>query len=326
MDHTKQPDTIQGLEGILSDPVVERVYKKAREYERLVNELESSPEEREQIIRELDSEWPYLGVPVLLSGRATFMCDEGELKRGKFVQSNTPTEHNFDNLPVVSNGFMTIEKPIIIDDEVVASNYEVVLSVIVQAGNGDGGITTFIGLAHIDGVNQEFPFESSESLIKKLGYYYEKDIESIDNLVLNARDETDAVKRLRHFVPDSQTTWDQPERFEIIENYMNHLITFDPSVPYSIKIEGDCFVYDVAGEKKLNLNLKPERHVAFAHRISYIAKECEGKTEFCPYLSTTILGDDPDSNEYRRLDVSLGAIKGMTSLRRTEVQRIRRTR
>lgn len=326
MEYAKQPDTIQDLEDIMSDPVIERVYKKAKEYESLINELESSFEEREQIIRELDSEWPYLGIPALLSGKATFMCDEDELKRGKFVQSTTPTEYIFDNLPVVSNGFMIVDKPIVIDEEAVVSDYEIVLNVIVQATNGDGGVTTFLGLAHPDEVDQEFPFESNQLMVKRLGYYYEKDTEAIDNLVLNARDEIDAVKRLKHFVPDKQSAWDQPERFEIIENYINHLVTFDPSVPYSIKIDGDCLVYDADGEKKLNLNLKPERHIAFAHRISYLAKEYEGKTEYYPYLAVTVLGEDASSNDYRRLDVSLDAIKGMTSLRQMEAQRIRRTR
>lgn len=326
MEYSKQPDAIQDLEDIMSDPVVERVYNKAKEYEKLINELESSLGEREQIIKDLDSEWPYLGAPTLLSGRATFMCDEDELKHRKFVQSTTPTEYNFDSLPVISNGFMVVDKPIVIDDEVVASNYEIVLSIIVQAANADGGITTFLGLAHPDEIDQEFPFESNQLMIKKLGYFYEKDIETIDNLVLNTHDEIDAVKKLKYFTPDSQTTWDQAERFEIIEDYINHLITFDPSVPYSIKIHGDCFVYDAGGEKKINLNIKPERHIAFAHRISYLAKEHGGEIEYCPYLAVTILGDDHADNEYRRLDISLDAIKGMTSLREMEVKRIRYTR
>ena len=50
------------------DPYIERTVRRAREYEAAVNETEASMDERNELVAELDRDWIYHYVPLVVTG------------------------------------------------------------------------------------------------------------------------------------------------------------------------------------------------------------------------------------------------------------------
>ena len=56
------------LKTSMVDPYIERTMRRAKEYEAAVNETEASMDERNELIAELDRDWIYHYVPLVVTG------------------------------------------------------------------------------------------------------------------------------------------------------------------------------------------------------------------------------------------------------------------
>lgn len=67
------------FETVAEDPVVTRLHAKLKEYQALIDEAgQLSDDELKDILDELDTDWPYLGNEVGVTGWATFLNTETE--------------------------------------------------------------------------------------------------------------------------------------------------------------------------------------------------------------------------------------------------------
>lgn len=223
------------LEGITTDPLIERLFAKAREIEEMVNYTgDTTEEERQALVAELDAMWPYDQMSLNVSGRLTFLDTEEDEASTKY----------YDETPMISNGF------------VLASKSEL------QNGNGDGkdeyrvalyflkyddasATTGKFGTGLLDDITIDYPVQSIEMIENRLRYFSGDLMQDIDHIILNCNTEEEAVVALRDFSLNIDTS--SPEDLLLlrdVQNYMNSLLEFDRELPYRIQMGGDCYVQD----------------------------------------------------------------------------------
>ncbi|HET8884400.1 MAG TPA: hypothetical protein VFM68_02935 [Candidatus Saccharimonadales bacterium] len=233
MEHPTSADLsfLDRLESVTTDPMVDKVFATAREYEEMINSTGSvTAEDRIALIAELNDTWPFMGMKLQVSGRLSFADTESGEVKAKY----------YDDRPMISNGFCFIEDHIMSDEEVVAEHYKVGLHMIRFADETSNEGELGVGL--LDDVAIDYPVHSPEMIENRLRYFHSETMERLDTIVLNCETEEQAVMQLKDFTIDAIPS--DTESMQVasdLQVYLSSILEFDDRLPYNITIAGDCF-------------------------------------------------------------------------------------
>lgn len=219
---------------------LQKLYADVREYEALINEVGISEDDVGELLGELDARWPYMNKSVRVTGNvivATSVDDEGET-------THLEPEY-FDNEQVQSLGFNVLR----MTDETGENlkwvmGHSVVFNMQVTSEQPMlKNLEQKRGFAPLNDVVIDYPFESQAAYFDKMHYRFPEVAQDIDTAILNASNESEAVKALQGIEIEVGPR-DIPESFEVLEHYINSVISFDHKVPYQMQFGGKCYVID----------------------------------------------------------------------------------
>ncbi len=250
------------LECVTTDPVVERVFTMAREFEQMINYVvDTTPEERIALTEELDAAWPYLGSALTVSGNVSFQDLLDDEVRRKY----------YDETEMISNGFIFVPNNIVHDNEVVSTQYKVGLHLI-KSDDNDRNKKTF-GCGHLDDLHIEYPTNSNEMIERRLRYFHPDVIEALDCIMLNCNTEEEAVMAIGEFSMNITIENDDDiQMLSDIQNYISKSLEFDEELPYRFSMSGRCFV---RGENAIKpIIIESETHgLAQINSIQFLPKD-----------------------------------------------------
>ena len=116
------------LKTSMVDPYIERTVRQAREYEAAVNETEASMDERNELIAELDRDWIYHYVPLVVTGDMWMITPE----------NSEPEKISVVDMPVISNGFMFDPDRLMFDGEPMLGLQRISHALLIPTGRPDG--------------------------------------------------------------------------------------------------------------------------------------------------------------------------------------------
>lgn len=201
------------FESVVEDPVIVSFNQKLQEYQQLIDDIVGiSEDELRDIIISLDTEWPYTGYEVNVSGWATFMNPETE----------QPERRWFEDIEMQSRGFMIDTDEIVLDGESVAKTYRIVHAL---RYTDEERSVICDGIASVAEVTFNFPFDSIAVKRARLEYYYADTIDTVDSLVLNARNEEEAIGQLAPL--RIEVSGAQREMLADLSAYIDSLLKYD---------------------------------------------------------------------------------------------------
>ena len=265
MEHTNTEldATFNELESLTTDPLIDRIYKKASEFEEMVNTLDGVTEQdRLDLIAELDAMWPYHHEKIMVSGRASFQNNETEQIENRF----------FGDEVMVSNGFcFTRAGEKYLDGEVV-EQYKV--SHHLWLPLSDDGTTFSAGIGLLEDVAIEYPRQSLEMGENTLRYFHPALMEELDCIILNCDNEEDAVLGMNKFTLDIKISeFNDMQLITDLQNYIRNVLNFDSELPYTMTFSGDCFVCDDEGRVSLGLADDNVTGLVMAKSIQFIPQD-----------------------------------------------------
>lgn len=222
------------------------------EYQELLDTSEVSTAERNDIILALDESWPYMRRVVRMSG-TIYVPNQQELDELQYRQQSGETlstqfpEHVIVDAPVMSHGFImapspadTGESPLPEHVTTQICHYVSLGTVRERASLFHSDVRELRALAPYRAVSLDYPFDFESGMVKKIEYYHPDLVREIDQAMLNAGSEVDAVTALQDVVlrPGPHATL---ESLAAIEAYVNSLVTFDTAMPYRMGFAGMCF-------------------------------------------------------------------------------------
>jgi hypothetical protein len=224
-----------------------RLYQDIRDYEALINNTETSEQERSEVVDSLDGRWPYMNKMIEVSGNFVIAVQNDPLDPDEL----TYISEYFDDKAAESIGFSIMK---VVNEE---GNFRWVIGhrVIFEPE------TTFQqpmlrnfsvrhGFAPLDEAIISYPFESKEANFDKLHYRFPDAAADIDSAILNSSNECSAVESLAD-VSISLGIHESPEDVRAIAEYVNSLLDFDTKVPYQMEFQGPCYVVDDEGPNGL---------------------------------------------------------------------------
>lgn len=244
------------------------LYKDIAQYETLLNEVESSSEERDAIIESLDARWPYLRTVVQVSGNVIVPAQnnpndpESITYDLQYVDSTSVESFGFNIMKIVNDqgdirqviGHALVFKP----EETLKLPY----------------IRTYTvknGFAPIDNVVMTYPFESTEALQDKIHYRFPDLASEIDKAIIEAPDESEAVRALASIeIPVG--IHDTIEGLSVISKYVSSLLTFDTQVPYQLEYDGRCYEVEPHTSDLLPANVKHGSALAYPLQVDIVPK------------------------------------------------------
>jgi hypothetical protein len=266
----------------MSDPLVERVYTQAREFERMANTTEMTDEERVAMIRTLDAQWPYMNMPLRLSGiLQTVDMLSGELHARHVV-----------DCPVISNGFAFAPDTAIVDGEVVRGGHRVGHSVYLR---DDAGTVLFPGFVSLDRLDHlELPFPSPELRLQRFAYDFPAYTADIDTIAFRARRDDQIIKDFEVFYFDGDV--DDPLDLEAARDamaYLTHRAELEPSLPYYLSFLGPFIAVGSNGESYPNSLQYPHQGVISIHQIllrprDVAIQQTNGRQRLVPFIEVTL--------------------------------------
>ncbi|MET0980210.1 MAG: hypothetical protein ABWX90_03075 [Candidatus Saccharimonadales bacterium] len=234
MEQSINPDLtlFRQLESVTTDPIVEHALGMAREYEKMVNAAgNTTAEERNALIAELDANWPYIEAPIIVSGYASFADPT----------TNEVSKQYYDEAQMTSNGFCFTPDHLMHDDEIVVEQYKVKLHLIKM--NDDDASQGRVGTGDIDEVTIEYPSHSIAMVENRLQYFHSETLEELDCIILNCNTEEEAIVALGKFGLSVKISDDEDMQFVAdIQAYLRKSLEFDHALPYKVAITGECFV------------------------------------------------------------------------------------
>ena len=224
---------VEQLEGYLTDPHVEAVLNEARRMNITLNEAETTPGDRSRMIKSLNAAWGFvMAMPVKATGRI----------------ETTAGKKYYEDLEVISEGFIIERNPILVDEELVAMRFNVAHRLIApsEAAEGDSGEERsgdkrgyMYTSAEIDDVTLELPVASAERASGWLREYYPDLLKEIDEkLAKHEGAETDAFLALRDIELPKEMCEDTDFARSCVTAYVDEALKFDALVPYSVEISG----------------------------------------------------------------------------------------
>lgn len=313
------------------DSELQALFNDARQYQDLLDTTDVSNEEIIDIIRALDTQWPYHGQLLKISGRiTTWMSDAGENNEQQYsLKHDVPV----DEIEVVSQGFIIYSQPVEIEGEQVAERWRVGHTFTMGEGEPAQAFLlkntmTLYGCAPLSDIMIEYPHQSAKVLGEKLNYFYPDIMEELDSRVLNAANECDAVESLHDFKIPVKPEDSQDELRTFVE-YLDQVISFDKNVPYRMKLSGLIYVQhdddNVAPRYVQDLNLfgYPESiklvRSAELRRDTLTLAFNEAEYEFA--LKVNVLSDDKERDGYNEILIPLSGELAISSIRKKLAQR-----
>lgn len=313
-------EQLQKLDGLYQTTRAEKAITSAREVQALIDDgVLTEQSDVENFIEEVNKGWPHRFDAMRLCGKAAIFCDSDTYDaEGVFVPSEDEIiEKMFSDLPVTSHGFTYIERPIYIEGEQIATRREIVYKVALENEEGEW-IDGYGDIEH----SVLVPMEThNDRRIAEARHFLPDETMEIDMAVLNADNESQAVKALRRLrfmspPPQSLDGMTQEEYTDSLAAYANQLVIFDDRVPYRCTIEGKCRLY-LEGDEVLDI-----KHVPRERRLLYpkfLTVESLTDDEVAFYLTATVLFNDKTENTVK---FPLTSLYGMVSLRQQELGRI----
>ena len=231
---------------VFTDPVLERALasvRNANEY--LAGDTTVGDEEIHQIIEILDSEWPYLNVPVRLTGKALYAdpllhkIRPVTLKDKELISKGWTREA----LTHMKDGSVLRVHELDDDEEESSRQWQIDhlehrIVFYLENPDGEGAF-----LADIDDVAFESDQMSFEHISNLLHYHHESDMRSIDALIM-ARQTPEArifaLQKLGLAIPRADA-----ESFnyaELLAVYLSIRLEADPNLPYACIVDGPVYI------------------------------------------------------------------------------------
>jgi hypothetical protein len=232
---------LEDLQESVVPPKLEKLYKKAHEYEAMLAEATAEGQVGiqldsliEQCVAELDAECPFNDQQVKVTGR---------IRRSYYDeidQQYVDTDVAVDQAPMISRGFYVVT----LDDD---GEYSYTLGHYFELPDGvvrhrDVSIPfadvmmRHYAFAPVGSIDIEYERTTEENLVS-LESSIPDVLAEFDSIVLNAKDECEATRSLRYMKFDAQA--DVPR--EVIENFLTYAhdcLEFDMEVPYVFEVQG----------------------------------------------------------------------------------------
>lgn len=277
------------LSETLTDPYVDRMFLRAKEYEDTLNSLDVSPEDSvpaaKRFMKMLDSEWVYSGKKLVVTGIITTADHNGDTVRERIVEAEAE-----------SNGFVFDQDEVTFEDETITGEWRAALHVTVTTEQGSKRCV--MRLRDIEHV--EYPFPSDELRTVRYNYHRPDSANEIYTKIYDSPTDNDILYALR------DTYFDMNERFEEdteelrdLIAYINSMSDLDLSVPWRLTIVGEIGVmHDDGVTKSASLNTA-SHYYAQVHGITFTswrgeADEKSSTVRKFPTLRTTLYAKDKD--------------------------------
>lgn len=225
------------LKTSMVDPYIERTVRRAREYEAAVNETEASMDERNELVAELDRDWIYHYVPLVVTGDMWMITPE----------NSEPEKISVVDMPVISNGFMFDPDRLMFDGEPMLGLQRISHALLIPTGRPDG-LPNYAAMHLGDVKHIDYPFPSPELREQRFRYHYEREANEIDEAFMAAVDDGDMITLLRDF--SLEVDGSDPDNVQAIadgQEYMNRTLDFDTELPYVTTVLGA--VVELTGEE-----------------------------------------------------------------------------
>lgn len=304
------------LEQALAEPFISSTIEKAKEFNELLAEVDTEPEERAGIIAELDMAWGTLeGANMRLTG---------------FVRAPLPGQHEIetegvfiDGSEVISHGFTTVAVPQFVGGQQIGETYKIkhLIGVGVsevwddEAREGIDPETYVLATAELNGTHLEVDGASPERARAWLAVSYPELIDKIDSRLLNTDgSEGDALMSLRGFDFNKYANLEDDFTRICIDTYLNELLQMDKLVPYVIHMHGPA--RDGSEETSLLYNLSSAGSLAFIPSVGLQPQFSNNRKSKKWDLGVQTAAITKDRNESPRyFVVSINAFESIDSLR-----------
>ncbi|HRC28373.1 MAG TPA: hypothetical protein PKV96_03215 [Candidatus Saccharimonas sp.] len=285
-NHSDLPDEQELLAALteqMADPYLSRLYEKARGFASRITCEELGREAWHALINELDADWPYLQMPIRVTGRV----------KAKYDGMSTVEARQQVDLECSSNGFTFLQEEIAFDDETFAGSVRAGLSIIVGRP-GEDRYSAFIDLDDIDDL--EVPFPSDELRLQRFAYHFPKQSEHIDELAFTSRREDQIVKSYAEFYFDVNSgDIDAAEAVRDAIVCLSVKAELEPVLPYHIAFLGNVMVVmDNVNGIPTTLR-RPHNGLVSIHQIilrpaDVYSTQTTGLQRLVPFLDATLHG------------------------------------
>lgn len=309
------------LNDIQIDPYIRNVFGKIEEYKDLIAGEFISSEEINGIMNALDDEWRMLlGREASFTGVASFLPVDAEGVEGSLERSF------FEDETIRFNGVMPqqlesehryVEET---DSYEEYHTYNLRLQVWRESLDNNGKIVHLKGVAEVaDVLSLEFPDVLSVAGAKKwLAYYHPEDIDYVDiDLYADGREECEVALRLAEHSVDLVTPYESDDKMVLrsmiaLNVYTNSLISFDPSAPYVLTVDGEAWFPTSQGT--MEPGYAGGTQMAAIEKIAWLQPVGESRQILTPHLHTRLLNETKDTPD-THVVIPVSAIKRLRSSR-----------
>jgi hypothetical protein len=277
------------LSETLTDPYVDRMFLRAKEYEEVLNTLDENPDDSvpaaQKFMHMLDAEWMYKGKNMVVTGIVATADENGNTIRDRIVETE-----------VASNGFVFDRDEVTFEDETIMGEWRAALHMTVPHEKGTKGCVMYLrDIEHI-----EYPFPSNELRSVRYNYHRPAMATDIYTRIYDSATDNDVLYALRDLYFDMNEQFDDDtEELKDLISYLNNVSDLDLSVPWRLTINGEIGVTHDDGVTKAVSLATATHYYAQVHGITFTSwrndEEKRGvTTRKFPSLHTTLYAKDKD--------------------------------
>ncbi|MFZ1301118.1 MAG: hypothetical protein WAQ27_00865 [Candidatus Microsaccharimonas sp.] len=269
------------LETALVEPQMDRVINSAKACNEMLDIVPVSTHEKAKIVNDLDAEWaPWMGERMIATGYIETKTGENEISR-IFL----------DGKPVHAKGFDCTSTVVDKENDLHRGKVVYFLHARAQDITGDPNTTGIAAVrANLDELILESQTSSYERAVSWLEISSPDFIKEVDQRIVNATSETEALLGLRDFDIESFVELDDELTRNSVETYLAGLVQFDTLAPYDVLIDGR--VYSVDENDEWAPEKMFDRRLAYPQTIRVALNEDQNKVGWQIVVTTMILPPD----------------------------------